>query len=254
MHPEQGIAAGQIRALFGLARKTLEYLTVQKEYVTASVATPQGPGSSRLYSLAEVYRVGFLEQLRRHGVEYPRAATLMACVPGFLNFFHEKATQPLPRLLTDYQRLQSEHTHLQQELVDLRAGTADQDLPRPLWRWAYNPFEFHSIPPLDYILDILDKGGDQKGLILHLGDDRHRYGPFLPYAILEKNPADPQGWEMTIIREEDITGENEEEEGPEEKEKKKKAEDVETFFQTCTTYVSINLTALSRDIQTCVMA
>ena len=108
------------------------------------------------------------------------------------------------------------------------------------------------MPPLDYILCILDKGGEKKGLTLHLGDDRHRYGPFAPYALLGKNPVDPQGWEMTIIREEDIKGEGENEKEKGNEEEKEKIENVETFFHTCTTYVSINLTALSRDVETCV--
>ena len=225
MNPEQGVPAGKIRALFGLGRKTLEYLTVQKQYVEASIAEAQGRGSSRLYYLVDVYRIGFLEQLRHHGVEYPRAAALMAHVPLFLNSFHSQTVEALPRLLVDYQRL----LHEQAE-----KGAVETSGLAPRQRRAYNPFEAPSVPPLDYILSILNRGGQQKGLTLELADDRRRYGPFAPYAILEPNPVDPEGWHMTIPS---VAPPGD-------------PESIETFSQRSISCLSINLSALSRAIQT----
>jgi hypothetical protein len=225
VNPEQGVPAGKIRALFGLGRKTLEYLTVQKQYVEASIAEAQGRGSSRLYSLVDVYRIGFLEQLRHHGVEYPRAAALMAHVPLFLNSFHSQTVEALPRLLVDYQRL------LLEQAEEVSGDPSDLSLRQ---RPAYNPFEAHSLPPLDYILGILHREGEQKGLTLELADDRRRYGPFAPYAILEPNPVDPEGWHMTIPS---VAPPGD-------------PESIETFSQRSISCLSINLSALSRAIQT----
>ena len=156
-----GFPAREVRALFGIPQKALEYITINK-FVVAEAAPPRGRGKARLYSTANLFQIGLLLELRAEGLEFPRAKTLMDMAQLFMNLYSNEATGVLKSILDGAN---------------------------------YKPFNEHSLPTINFFL-VRVRTPSTSYLTLHFTDDQNTYSYNAPYAAIRPNEADPVGWAM----------------------------------------------------------
>ena len=191
MSQDQGVPAREVRRLFDINQRTLEYITTNG-FVQSEVAPPRGRGTARLYSQVNLFQIGFLLHLREHGLEFRRVGLFMGMARNFMNFYNTRLTGPMQAYLKEV---------------------------------AYNPFQQHSLPEIHFFLDLIYHS-PKKYMAFHLTDDRTTYPYEGPYAEIAENPADLDGWQMTV-REDHA---------------------IQEIVRYCDSIVAINLTAISRTI------
>lgn len=152
-----GMPAREIREMFGITQKNLEYLTINR-FVNADAAAPAGSGTERLYSAENAVEIGVVLELRGLGCSYPNCSRMLGHFRTYLSGFYPEGGPKDPAL-------------------------------RNYLPFHFNPLKSHTVLEQDvwFFLSVLRLGA-RRYYTYHVAYGEHEFGPGRPYGLDDPIP------------------------------------------------------------------